>query len=516
MPENPYSNESPSSLQPSPFNSSLKWKMFTLIGMLVMVIYSMNEAGKPENWAWMGFEKGSNSSETKKTNDLPATSTRDTTSDATNSLPNTTRGNETASPQPLNPTTSVEPTSSGDTTKTDATQSDAIQPDAIQLTELSPSFKQSNQPTDLPTESAKFWSSFFKSLTTAEKVEWMELLEALQSDQSPTERTPASQIQKKLIAQAEKKRDVFNNKLLDRMDLISRTSEKRAQASKQYFDANKFWKKQISPALTAALDSQDLTLTQRQAVIDLQHHLDGDALNLVQDRTAIGWVGDSVAWKRCWNKIHRGEINDPTFVKRIQLIGQPQEYRGKSVTVYGFVRDIETRTESSDSSIARPQPNNATEVTYYILWVQPSNSDAGPYCVYCLDLPADLPRSRQELIGFQQMATINGIFFKNRSYQAADRTVQYCPVLLTDGLKLKPPPLKLSRAWMSAALMLVPILGVGIVWYAVRSTVSRKRLPSKKSQEETNVFLGDLKNDPSIKTDLEQIEAIAEHEGDIL
>ena len=68
---------------------------------------------------------------------------------------------------------------------------------------------------------------------------------------------------------------------------------------------------------------------------------------------------------------------------------------------------------------------------------------------------------------------------------------------------------------MAGLLALIPLIAVGIVWYAVRSTVSRKRLPSKKSQEELKLFLGDLKDDPSIKNDLEQIQAISEHEDDI-
>ena len=341
----------------------------------------------------------------------------------------------------------------------------------------------------------------------------MDLLEVLQSDLPPAQRPPATQTQTQLIARAEKQRDDFDNKLQDRRLSIPHASEKRTQVSQDYFEANKFWKNRIFPALTAALDSQELTLNQQQAVVNLQHHLDIDALDFVQDKTAVGWTGDSVAWKRAWNRIHQSNIGEPTFVKRIQLIGQPREFRGQAVTVYGFVRAVEPRTESGASSIAGPQADDTADVTYYIVWVQPSNSTAGPYCVYCLDLPAELPRSREELADFQQMATINGIFFKNRSYQLADRTVDYAPLILTDGFELKPSlNWKLSPAWMSAALALVPILGVGIVWYAVRSTVSRKRLPSKKSQEELNVFLGDLKNDPSIKTDLERIQEISEPE----
>ena len=486
--------------------------MLTLIGMLIMVIYSMNEAGKPENWAWMGFEKSPNSTNTEKTNDAPAstTPTADSNSAAINEASTPTKAIETREAVSRETGEAITPS-----------KSVAVRSEAIRLTELSPSFQQRNQPSALPLESAKFWSSFFENLSTTEQVQWMELLEGLHSELPLAQRPPASETQLKLIARAEKEREVFNNKMLDRLSSIPHASKKRSQVSQEYFDADKFWQERISPALTAFLKAQDLTLVQRQAVIDLQHHLDADALNFVQDKTAVGWTGDSVAWKRCWNRIYQTKIEDPTFVKRIQLIGQPREFRGKAIKVYGFVRDIEIRTAASDSSIAGPtvagsQANNGSEVTYYIVWVQPSDSEVGPYCVYCLNLPAELPRSRQELTEFQQLATIDGIFFKNRTYEAADRTVQYCPLILADGFKLKPPPMKLNRTWMAAALALVPIFGVGIVWYAVRSTVSRKRLPSKKQQEETNVFLDDLKNDPSIKTDLEQIQAIAEHEDDIL
>ena len=349
----------------------------------------------------------------------------------------------------------------------------------------------------------------------------MDMLEILNSGLPPAQRPPVTETQSKLIARVKQDRDDFNNKMIDRMTSIPQASDKRSQVSQDYYAADRFWQKQISPALNAYLEREELTLAQQPAVVNLQHHLDVDALDLVQDKTAIGWTGDTVAWKRSWSRIHQAKngapiLDNPTFVKRIQLTGQPREFRGKAIKVYGFVRDIETRHDASDSSIAGPQASDAG-VTYYILWIKPSDSEAGPYCVYCLDLPAELPRSREELAGFQQLATIDGIFFKNRSYVSADRTVQYCPLILADQFELKPSlNWNLSPTFMAAALALVPILGVGIVWYAVRSTVSRKRLPSKKAQEEINVFLGDLKDDPSIKTDLERIQEIAEHEDDIL
>jgi len=104
------------------------------------------------------------------------------------------------------------------------------------------------------------------------------------------------------------------------------------------------------------------------------------------------------------------------------------------------------------------------------------------------------PVTRDELADYQWMATINGIFFKNRSYQATDQSVQYSPLLLTDSFALKPP----ISDHPALKWKLSPTLMAGL-----------------QSEEELEVFLGDLKNDPSIKTDLEQIQAISEHSDDI-
>ena len=510
MPAKQTKNPPPSSLQPKPFNGGLKWKMVTLIGMLIMVIYCMNEAGKPENWAWMGFDKSSNSND--KPSDAP-------NSDARLKADNEPANSTASSPSTANsddaPATSTAATNEATAPKSN--RSAANPTEAIRITKLSPNLEQNNQPTDLPAESARFWSSFFERLTTAEQVQWMDMLEVLISKQPPAQRPAATETQTELIASAQQQRDDFNNSLLDRMASIPHASEKRTKVSADYFESNKFWKNQIAPALMAFLNPNELTLNQHQAVVDVQHHLDIEALNLVQDRTSVGWTGDSVAWRRSWSRIYQSNIGEPTYVKRIQLTGQPREFRGKAIKVYGFVRDIETRRAASSDSIAGPQKNDASEIIYYVLWVEPSDSDAGPYCIYCLNLPPELPLSKEKLTDFKQLAIFDGIFFKNRSYQRGDRSVHYCPMILTNGLELKPTfNWKLSPTWMATLLALVPIVGVGIVWYAVRSTVGRKRLPSKKSQEEIDVFLGDLKNDPSIKTESEQIQAIAEHEDDIL
>ena len=503
MPENP-TNQLPSTLQPKPYNGNLVRKMLTLIAMLVMVLYAMNEAGKPENWAWMGFveqptdtsERLNESESPNENKTLKAKAQANPTSDHTSPVTTPAKSPTGTSPTTLNsPVIRLAQTPS---TITHAT---------------------SQQQVGLPTESGRFWTSFFTSLKTAEQVEWMDLLETLSGDRLPTQ-LPANQTQAKLIDLAAKRKEAFNNKILDRISSLPQASEKRSQVSQDYFESNKFWTKQILPALTASKAAEDITMLQQQSVGRLLNHLDIDALNMVQDKTAVGWTGDTVAWKRCWSQLHQSQLDEPTYVTRIQLTGQPREFRGHAITVNGFVRSIETRRAKPDSSIIGDRTADEPQ-TYYILWVQPADSDAGPYCVYCLNPPEQLPRTQAELKDYQWLAKINGIFFKNRTYKATDR-VRYSPLILADSFEMKPPvtdhPVlkqKLNPQLMAGLLAMIPLIAVGIIWYAVRSTVSRKRLPSKKSQEELSVFLGDLKDDPSIKSDQEQIQAISEHEDDI-
>ena len=247
MPENP-TNQPPATFQPRPYNGDLIRKMLTLIAMLVMVLYAMNEAGKPENWAWMGFvEQPTNTSETlTESQDEKITpkakAQTNSTSDHTNDP--TEPAKEPAGTSLNSPVIRL-------------TQTPSVLPDVT-----------SQPPTGLPTESGRFWTSFFVNLKTAEQVKWMGLLEVLSGDRLPTQ-LPANKVQAKLIDHAAKQREAFNNKILDRISSLSQTSEKRSQVSQDYFEANKFWQKQVFPALTASKTAEDITIRQQQAVVSL-------------------------------------------------------------------------------------------------------------------------------------------------------------------------------------------------------------------------------------------------------
>jgi hypothetical protein len=93
-----------------------------------------------------------------------------------------------------------------------------------------------------------------------------------------------------------------------------------------------------------------------------------------------------------------------TRVEYVQLADQPDVYRGKLVTVSGWVRQVTNQT---------PAPNDLGIRSYFRVVVQPSDNAGWPIFVYCLELPAKLQQG--ELPAGTVSAT--GLFFKNLSYQ---------------------------------------------------------------------------------------------------
>ncbi|MEX0614223.1 MAG: hypothetical protein WD738_12800 [Pirellulales bacterium] len=87
----------------------------------------------------------------------------------------------------------------------------------------------------------------------------------------------------------------------------------------------------------------------------------------------------------------------------VQLVDQPDFYRGKLVTVYGYVRQV---TEQI------PAANDLGIKSYYRVVVQPADGTDWPIFVYCLELPADLS------VGDDLMSNVKvtGLFFKKLSY----------------------------------------------------------------------------------------------------
>ena len=105
----------------------------------------------------------------------------------------------------------------------------------------------------------------------------------------------------------------------------------------------------------------------------------------------------------------------------VQLVDQPDFYRGKLVTVYGSVRQVTTQ---------KPAANELGIESYYRIVLQPADGAGWPIFVYCLELPPGLPEAKDTPRSWQA----TGLFFKNLSYPWQDG-VGIAPVIVAKNIE---------------------------------------------------------------------------------
>ena len=104
-------------------------------------------------------------------------------------------------------------------------------------------------------------------------------------------------------------------------------------------------------------------------------------------------------------------------VSYAQLFQQPNQYRGRLVTVSGRRA---TRASRGDFF-----PNDYGFKEYYQIWLWPDDNPSAPMVIYSLELPKGFPTGME--IGEQ--AEVTGFFFKRLAYLAKD-TLRVAPEIL--------------------------------------------------------------------------------------
>lgn len=155
-------------------------------------------------------------------------------------------------------------------------------------------------------------------------------------------------------------------------------------------------------------------------------------LSAIQDNTFFraeenqAWFGilDRLQDTRA-GELHQDSLGEITYA---QFIEQPDEYRGKVVTVNGTVMREEV--------LAAPANDIGIE-QYHRLVVRPTGGGVWPMVVYSLELPEKFPRGDE----VRADVAVQGIFFKNWSYS------------WQEGLGLAPVILAKTVGWQPAAVV---------------------------------------------------------------
>ena len=150
-----------------------------------------------------------------------------------------------------------------------------------------------------------------------------------------------------------------------------------------------------------------------------------ELLRAVQDNTYFR-KAETVAWFHLLEILQRTpskqiESSHSIEADYVQLVDQPNFYRGKLVTVYGYVREVTKQT---------PAANDLGIKSYYRIVVQPTDGAYWPIFVYCLELPPDLPLDDGQMANMK----VTGLFFKNLSYRWRDG-LGTAPVILAKSIE---------------------------------------------------------------------------------
>ncbi|MEM7782542.1 MAG: hypothetical protein AAF939_00920 [Planctomycetota bacterium] len=462
-----------------------KRRLYILFGLLLLVIYLMNEAGKPESWEWMGFDRNNESAQSRlNSSDSSTPTSTDTDTPSTESYETVTI----VPGQDLN-----------------RQPDDSALPNSISPSNQNSSFEisESKIAPDYPVAAAAFWNQLLRRFSDNRRQQVIQLIRAIRTgNQIESQKNRDNQ---NLIQAIAKRRNAFHQTLFDDLAVTPNGTEQKKELSAKLFESTEIWSKKVLPALESAANGEDFTMGQRQAVIQLQSVLDDWIFSEVKDKTSLGWDGDSFSWVRLWEKVLTNSSENGLTTSRIELLGQPQFYRGKRVKVAGWIRAIQKKKVKTSSQLDIP--------FYYELWIRPRESKLGPLNVFVAELPADFPVSPDEnYMDVNIDVSLSGFFFKVRSFVNGEQQVDHCPVILAKTLGLTPvfesiaeKKWKPDRTFLVGAFTLIPMIAIGFAWFAFRSSITHKREPGVVASKRIESTLGQLEKDPSIQSDLEKV-----------
>ncbi|MDA7922973.1 hypothetical protein N9B50_00675 [bacterium] len=473
-------------------SKAIRIKLFMLFSMLILIIVAMNEAGKPERWEWMGFDQPPTSVKT-----IELGNESDTPAAKFKSENNT--GDRNTAPQ-----------RNGKTEKSNSTFS--VSPSANKASPVLVGTYQG----DYPVAAVGFWEKLFQTLPPDPQNCFLRLTTRIRNGiTTPTEQQAEA---KRVVQIIKREHDSFEQSLFDKLAVATDGTPEKIELLNQLNESQAIWADKIFPALSESSSGRDTTLAQQNAIIRLQAVIDGLLLQQVQDHTSLGWTGDSGTWIRIWEKVTSdpatvSELANAAPANRIELMGQPDIYRGKPIAVEGWVRSARKKKLPADTALGIDH--------YYILWVRPRESKLGPYCIYCQNIPVTFPKLSNEFTDVNQLVQIQGYFFKIRNYVAADSSVQECPVIIAPNLEvIESTPMPLLDKWQPSpttlitASAVIPLGATLIAWFAFQTSRTKRQAPGKSTKKRIHDSLDALVKSPEVQTDREKIMTLYETNPD--
>ncbi len=477
----------PRKLAPPPDYSDrgVKARLLVLVGAFMLVIVLMNEARKPENWRWMGFDEQGKQVQPESDS---------FTYEEVEHVP---RESLTNSSKPQN--------------------SEAVD----RSTELDSETKDSNKstPNDRDTsqiEQPDFWKLVYRQLELNQRRSLFAHLRSLRYEANTTISPECGKLVEKLDSFAQQR----CGKLLSELSLIDEDDPLKADLTDQHNRFQRQWNDELKRALVG-----EISFEERNGSADFgklqafQAVLDEAAFENVLDNTPMTRAADDPAWLRTWERILQQSAapssnsnSNPNIdfenVAPIQLRALPETYRNQVVSMKGELRGIEViTTRNNPLGIER----------FYSLWIRPEKSAIQPYNVYVTELPESIELSNKRFTSFTGIQlSVVGTFFKVRSYEDAseENAISETPLVLAKTVSVQSVapvvaiavPWKPSRSMLIAFLVGMPLLAGFIAFWVYRNTTSRPHVPGKVTQTKIENSLDGLTRDPTVQTVQEKLQ----------
>ena len=147
---------------------------------------------------------------------------------------------------------------------------------------------------------------------------------------------------RKLIDKIERFGNDSQADLLGEISLLGPESKHKMILSQQLVDFQDHWKK-FKTAAMDGIQGKPLDPEQLETLGNVRAIIDQTTYEMIRDRTPVVRSADGPAWLRTWERIQVGEpdteMEDPdSLISHIQLLSQPESYRGRWVEISGTIR----------------------------------------------------------------------------------------------------------------------------------------------------------------------------------
>ncbi len=392
------SDESPKRPPPNYFSRPMQYKLLLLVGLLMTVLVLMYEAGKPENWFWMGFKQAGPGGE-------PLTKDEIADRDVDSRLP----------PSP-NPDRSRPPG-----TIVVINDDDPAPPD-----------EPSEDPAAMEAQDFKHralvvgWKKLLDDSTPDDKTLLNVVLKAARDERALTKTEQAAWTV--LALEFEQQWEQYHDQALQ--SVVKMKDEDKAVWLPALDAIKSAWQNRWQIAFQSSARGNTPLDAEKKSLAEVQSLVDEIALEAVRDNTIVSRIQEKDAWFRLADQLNttdEAKLRDSSVgrVGYLQLFDQPATYRGKLVTIRG----------TAWLAYRVPAPENIYGIKhYYIFSLLPAGGPNDPVTIYSLETPPGFPTIRDRYLeggstDLREPVEFTGFFFKVCAYQSRDG-IQLSPLML--------------------------------------------------------------------------------------